>query len=139
MQIVVHNFMRVCRCQRGNLNKFWCPLFIFKNIICSESYFPYLHVSPTRSEQGDRFYVWLEEEVTYLCIPYPLVCGKVLLKLYGKGTKQLRKRENIIAEIFSLFPERGNTIFNHRLLILNVYPIGMSLDNAPFPQQEEYL
>lgn len=25
------------------------------------------------------------------------------------------------------------------MLILNVYPIGMSLDNAPFPQQEEYL
>jgi hypothetical protein len=28
----------------------------------------YLHFPPTRSEQVDRFYVWLEEDVTYLML-----------------------------------------------------------------------
>jgi hypothetical protein len=43
----------------------------------------------------DRFHVWLEEDVTYLFISYSLVCGKVLLKIYGMGHKIAALKEKI--------------------------------------------
>lgn len=75
---------------------------------------PYLHFPPTRSEQVDRFYVWLEEDVTYLFISYSLVCGKVLLKIYGMGHKIAELKEKIKLRKCPAYLQKGEIlIFNH--------------------------
>jgi len=55
--------------------------------------------------KDDRFYDWLEEEVTYLFIPYPLVCGKMERGQNNCGKEKIKLRK------CSAYLQKGETPF----------------------------